>query len=280
MTAEWLASDRALLPVHPVCVKPLGLYMAKLFEGERTFLSPLLQPVERGIYRLCGVKPGEEQHWTTYTIAMLAFSVAGFVLALCAAAAAGRRCRFNPQGLAAVGAGSVLQHRGQLRHQHQLAILWRRNHHVLSDADAGPDGAEFRLRRHRHRAGHGADPRLCPAFGARRWAISGSISPAHALCAAAALDCDGACSWSGRACRRIWLPTPTPSAWKASSRSIAQGPVASQEAIKMLGTNGGGFFNVNSAHPFENPTGAQSISWRCGRSSSSARRSPTPSAVW
>ena len=63
------------------------------------------------------------------------------------------------------------------------------------------------------------------------------------------------CSWCGRACRRIWAPIPAPSAWKAPSRLIAQGPVASQEAIKMLGTNGGGFFNANSAHPFENPTG-------------------------
>ena len=58
-----------------VCVKPLGLYMARFFEGEIKFLAP----VERFLYRLCGVK-GEEQHWTTYTIAMLVFSIAGFVL--------------------------------------------------------------------------------------------------------------------------------------------------------------------------------------------------------
>jgi K+-transporting ATPase ATPase A chain len=83
-----------------VCVKPLGLYMAKLFEGERTILSPVLGPVERGIYRLCGVRPGEEQHWTTYTIAMLAFSIAGFV-SLYLMQRLQAVLPFNPQGLAA-----------------------------------------------------------------------------------------------------------------------------------------------------------------------------------
>ena len=63
-----------------VCVKPLGLFMARVFEGERTFLSPIVGPIEHGIYRICGVNKSEEQHWTTYTIAMLLFSVAGFVL--------------------------------------------------------------------------------------------------------------------------------------------------------------------------------------------------------
>ena len=81
-----------------VCVKPLGLYMARLFEGERTFLSPVLGPVERGIYRLCGVKPDEEQHWTTYTIAMLAFSIAGFV-SLYLMQRLQAVLPFNPQGL-------------------------------------------------------------------------------------------------------------------------------------------------------------------------------------
>ena len=57
-----------------VCVKPLGLFMARVFEGERTFLSPVLGSIERGIYRICRVNETEEQHWTTYTIAMLVFS--------------------------------------------------------------------------------------------------------------------------------------------------------------------------------------------------------------
>jgi potassium-transporting ATPase potassium-binding subunit len=61
-------------------IKPLGLYMARVFNGERTFLDPVLRPVECFIYRLCGVSPGQEQHWTTYTAAMLLFNLAGLVL--------------------------------------------------------------------------------------------------------------------------------------------------------------------------------------------------------
>ena len=77
-----------------VCVKPLGLYMARVFEGEITFLAP----VERFLYRVCGVK-GEEQHWTTYTIAMLAFSIAGFV-SLYLMQRLQAALPFNPAGLA------------------------------------------------------------------------------------------------------------------------------------------------------------------------------------
>ena len=62
-----------------ISVKPLGLYMARVFNGERTFLSPVLGPVERSIYGLCGVREKEEQHWVTYTIAMLSFSIASFI---------------------------------------------------------------------------------------------------------------------------------------------------------------------------------------------------------
>ena len=85
-----------------VCVKPLGGYMARVFAGERTFLSPLLSPVERLIYWLGGVRPDEEQHWTGYTIAMLAFSLAGF-LSLYALQRFQAVLPFNPQGLGAVG---------------------------------------------------------------------------------------------------------------------------------------------------------------------------------
>ena len=84
-------------------VKPLGLFMAKVFNGERTFLSPVLRPVERMIYALCGVDEKQEQHWTTYTIAMLVLQHRRLCLALCAAAAAGV-LPFNPHGLGAVSA--------------------------------------------------------------------------------------------------------------------------------------------------------------------------------
>ena len=73
--------------------KPFGGYMTRVFTGERTLLSPVLRPVERGIYRLCGVDENEEQHWVTYAVAMLAFSVAGFVVALRDCSACRACCR-------------------------------------------------------------------------------------------------------------------------------------------------------------------------------------------
>ncbi len=184
---------------------------------------------------------------------MLAFSMAGFRLALCAAAAAGgaalqsaRHCRRCGEHLAFNTSISFITNTN-----------WQsyvpRNHHELSGADGGADGAQFRLRRHRHRAGGGADPRLRPALGARASAISGSISPAARSMSCCRSPSWSACSSSGRACRRIWAPIPAPSAWKASSRSSRRARWPRRKSIKMLGTNGGGFFNANSAHPFENP---------------------------
>ena len=85
-----------------ICVKPLGGYMARLFEGERTFLSPLLTPVERFIYRLCGIDEADEQRWTQYTTAMLVFSLAGFLL-LYAMQRLQVFLPYNPQHLSAVG---------------------------------------------------------------------------------------------------------------------------------------------------------------------------------
>jgi K+-transporting ATPase ATPase A chain len=84
-----------------VTVKPLGAYMARVFTGERTFLSLVLEPVERGLYRLCGVDEKTEQHWTTYTVAMLLASVAGFVV-LCALQRLQAVLPFNPQGQSGV----------------------------------------------------------------------------------------------------------------------------------------------------------------------------------
>src|SRR5215471_14819992 len=87
------------------CVKPLGLYMAKVFEGEPTFLSPVLQPLERGLYRLSGVNEKEDQHWVTYTLAMLVFSFFSF-LAVYAFQRLQDVLPFNPQAMGAVSPDS------------------------------------------------------------------------------------------------------------------------------------------------------------------------------
>ena len=127
-------------------VKPLGGYMTRVFNGERTLLSPVLRPVEAGLYWIGGVDEKREQHWLTYTVAMLLFHVGGFLVIYAmmrlqarAAVQSGRTVRGRR--------GSVLQHRDQLHHQHQLAELRRRKHAVLSDPDARPDRTRISCRR-------------------------------------------------------------------------------------------------------------------------------------
>ena len=115
-------------------VKPLGWYMTRVFNGERTFLSPVLRPVERGLYWIGGVDEKREQHWLTYTVAMLLFHVGGFLI-IYGLMRLQALLPFNPQEQSAVAAGSFLQYRDQLHHQHQLAELRRRKHAVLSVAD-------------------------------------------------------------------------------------------------------------------------------------------------
>ena len=153
--------------------RPLGGYMTRLFAGERTFLSPVLGPVERGFYRVAGVDAAREQHWVTYGLAMLRSTR----WACCCSTGCMRLQHvlpLNPQGLPAVEPAPRLQHRGQLRHQHQLAVLRRREHDGLPRPDGRADGAELRLRRHRHRPGGGAGARLharrAPATIGNFWA--------------------------------------------------------------------------------------------------------------
>ena len=108
-------------------VVPLGGYMTRVFNGERTFLSPVLRPVEAALYRIGGVDEKREQHWLTYTVAMLFFHVGGFLILYALMRAAGGAA--VQSGRAVRGRrGSRLQHGGELRHQHQLAELRRRKH--------------------------------------------------------------------------------------------------------------------------------------------------------
>jgi hypothetical protein len=220
-----------------LCALPLGRFMAP------------------GLARLCGRRP------------MLAFNACGLRAALRdpavpgppAAQSAGlrRRCRGRPR----------VQHRGQLRHQHQLAVLWRRDDDEPFQPDGRADGAELRLRGHGMALAVALTRGLRALGGGRRSAISGPTDPRHALRAAAARDRHRARLRRARACRRRSTRSVTATTLEGAKQTIALGPVASQEAIKQLGTNGGGFFNVNAAHPFENPNASPTISiWRCWRS--------------
>ena len=158
-----------------VCVKPLGLYMARVFEGEIKFL----EPVERALYRLCGVK-GEEQHWTTYTIAMLAFSIAGFV-SLYLMQRLQAVLPYNPQGMAAVTP--------DLSFNTSVSFVTNTNWQSYSGESTmsylvqmlGLTVHNFLSRRHRHRAGHRPDPRLCPPLGQDPGQFLGRSDPLRTL---------------------------------------------------------------------------------------------------
>ena len=134
MTAIGFIQIALYCVVVTLLVKPFGFYMTRVFNGERTFLSPLLRPVERVIYSLSRVNEREEQSWVGYGLAMLTFSLAGF-LALYALQRLQAVLPFNPQNFDAVCTRPRLQHVGELRHQHQLAILHARNDDELSHPD-------------------------------------------------------------------------------------------------------------------------------------------------
>src|SRR5882757_7628560 len=236
-----------------VCVKPLGLYMARVFEGERTFLSPVLSPIERGIYRLCGVKPDEEQHWTQYTIAMLAFSIAGFV-SLYFMQRLQAVLPFNPQGMAAVGPDLSFNtsisfitntnwqsYAGETTMSYLVQMLGLTVHNFLSAAT----GIALALALIRGFARRSA--KTLGNFWVDLTRCTLYVLLPLSLVMALFLVWQGVPQKLGAYTQAVGL--------EGVKQLIAQGPVASQEAIKMLGTNGGGFFNVNSAHPFENPTG-------------------------
>ncbi len=232
-------------------VKPFGGYMARVFTGERTFLSPVLKPVERGIYRVCGVDEGQDQHWVTYAVAMLFFSMAGFVTLYALQRLQGI-LPFNPQGQTAVeqslafntSVSFITNTNWQsyvpettMSYLTQMAGL---TVHNFVSAATGIALAIALIRGFARRSAQAignfwVDLTRCVLY------ILLPISIAVALFFV----------WQGMP-QNIGAYTEA-TGLEGVKQVIAQGPVASQEVIKMMGTNGGGFFNANSAHPFENP---------------------------
>jgi len=251
MTANALLQIALFAALVTLTVKPLGSYMAALFQGERTFLSPVLGPVERLIYRLGGIRPEDEQHWTGYAFAMLAFSVAGFVL-LYAMLRLQAYLPFNPQHLANVPPDLAFNtavsfvtntnwqsYGGETTLSYFSQMVGLTTHNFVSAA-----------------TGIALAVALIRGFARRSAKTVGNFwvdltrTTLYLLLPLALV----------MALVLIWQGVPQnfdsytlAKTLEGAVQTIAQGPVASQEAIKMLGTNGGGFFNANSAHPFENP---------------------------
>jgi K+-transporting ATPase ATPase A chain len=233
-------------------VRPLGGYMARVFAGERTLLSPVLGPLERGFYRLAGVRPEAEQHWTTYAVAMLLFNLAGMLLLYLLLRLQGW-LPLNPQGFGAVppdlafntAASFVTNTNWQnyggestLSHLAQMAGLTVQN---FVSAATGIALAVALVR--------GFARRSAASIG-NFWAdlTRGTLYVLLPISMVIAL----VLIWQGMPQNLSAYVEAT--TLEGGTQTIAQGPVASQIAIKMLGTNGGGFFNANAAHPYENPT--------------------------
>jgi K+-transporting ATPase ATPase A chain len=234
-----------------VCVKPLGAYMAQLFAGERTFLHPVLGPVERSFYRLAGVDPAREQHWTTYTVAMLLFNAIGF-LSLYALMRLQHALPLNPQGFDAVSehlsfntAVSFVtntnwqSYGGESTMSHLVQMLGLTVQNYLSAATG------IALAIALIRAFARAEFKTVGNF----WAdmTRATLYLLLPLCIVIALALVAA------GMPQTLTASVDATTLEGARQTIAQGPVASQIAIKQLGTNGGGFFNANSAHPYENP---------------------------
>jgi potassium-transporting ATPase potassium-binding subunit len=247
----WLQISLLFLAVLLV-IKPLGLYMARVFSGERTFLSPVLGRVERDLYRVSGINPEKEQSWLGYTLAMLAFSLAGF-LALYAMLRLQAYLPFNPQGFPGVPSDLAFN----------TAVSFVTNTNWQNYA------GETTMSHFSQMAGLTVQNFLSAATG---MALAVAITRALARSKVSTLGN----FWVDmtRATLYVLLPlaivvalafvamglpqtldaSVTATTLEGANQVISLGPVASQEAIKQLGTNGGGFFNVNAAHPFENPT--------------------------
>jgi K+-transporting ATPase ATPase A chain len=233
-------------------VRPVGVYLARVLEGERTWLDPVLRPFERLIYKLSGVNASKEMNWREYAFAVLGFSAVSMLMTY----AIERLQNFlplNPQGLAAVGpdlawntAASFTTNTNWQAYAPETTMSYLTQmvglaYHNFGSAAVGIVVAVALIR--------GIKRTTSGTIG-NFW-VDATRTLLYVLLPASIVY---ALLLVGQGVPANLKAYTTAQTLEGQTQTIAQGPVASQEAIKMLGTNGGGFFNANSAHPFENPT--------------------------
>ena len=235
-----------------ICTPFLGRHMANVFEGKRTLLSPLLQGVERVVYRLAGVDAVREMRWTAYLFAMLAFNLVGFFFLLLLQLLQGR-LPLNPAGLPGVEpwlafntATSFMTNTNWQSYSGEITMSYLTQMLGLSVQNfvSAATGLAVVIALTR-----GLARRTGQTLG-NFWAdlVRGTlyILIPLSLLLAVVLVSQGVV--------QNWNPYVEARTLTGETQLLPQGPAASQIAIKQLGTNGGGFFNTNSAHPYENPT--------------------------
>jgi K+-transporting ATPase ATPase A chain len=233
-------------------VVPLGRYMARVFQGERTFMSPILRPVEIGLYRAAGVDETREQHWLTYTVAMLLFNAAGFACVYALMRLQGL-LPLNPADMSAVAPDLTFN----------TAVSFATNTNWQNY------GGESTLSYLTQMVGLTTQNFVSAATG-----IALAVALVRAFARASAKTVGNFWVDLTRCTLYVLLPLSIIAAlifvWQGvpqnlgayvdattlegAKQTLSQGPAASQIAIKQLGTNGGGFWNANSSVPYENPT--------------------------
>jgi K+-transporting ATPase ATPase A chain len=239
--------------VLALLTKPVGLYLAQVLERKRTWLDPVLHPVERLIYKTCGVHADHEMNWREYAFGVLGFSAVSLLLTYGIERLQAIIKLWNPQGLAAVGPD----------------LAWNTAASFTTNTNWQSYTPETTMSYLTQMAGLATHNFFSAAVG---------IVVAVALIRGIKRTMSGTIGnfWVDTTRTLLYILLPGSIIYalllvgqgvpqnlhaytvahtiEGQTQTIAQGPVASQEAIKMLGTNGGGFFNANSAHPFENPT--------------------------
>ncbi len=257
MTTNGILQLLAYLVVLVLVTKPMGIFLAKVFSGERTFLTPVFGSLERLIYRVCGVNPKSEMKWTAYSIAMLIFSaVSGIVLY--AILRLQQILPWNPQGFGAVAP--------DLSFNTAVSFITNTNWQAY--------GGESTMSYFTQMAGLAFHNFVSAAMG-----IAIAVAVVRGLVRASVQTIGNFWVDLVRCTLYVLLPLSivatiifvasgmiqnlspyvTATTLEGVKQILPMGPVASQEAIKILGTNGGGFFNANSAHPFENPSALTSF---------------------
>jgi K+-transporting ATPase ATPase A chain len=253
MTANGWLQIAIFAALVAALVVPFGAYMTRVFAGERTLLSPVLRPVERLFYGLSGVDETREQNWLAYAAGVVLFNLAGFVLLYALQRLQGAIPFFNPQGMSGVAPDLALntsisfttntnwQNYGGEGTMSYLVQMFGLTMHNFVSAATGIAVAIALVRGFARRSvqtigNFWVDLTRCTLYILLPISIVGALFLV----------------WQGMPQNlNAYVDATT---LEGAKQTIAQGPVASQIVIKILGTNGGGFFNANAAHPYENPT--------------------------
>ncbi len=261
MTTDGLLQIATFFLVILALTKPVGAFMERVFEGRRTWLHPVLRPLERLIYGACGINEEREQRWTEYAGSLLAFSLVSLLLTYLIQRIQGI-LPLNPQGF-----GTLHPPQGATPLSPDLAfntaVSFTTNTNWQSYV---PETTMSYLTQMMALATHNffsAAAGIAVALALTRGFALHTVETIGnfwvdltraTVYLLLPLSIAGALLLVSQGVIQNFSPYLKATTPEGAVQTIAQGPVASQEAIKMIGTNGGGFFNANSAHPYENPT--------------------------